>query len=95
MSNSSFLALIVLASTLAAKADSQSPAVTGETERAAGGFDLVGPCGFAGRGAELAEDEGAWAYGALINRALTIGGGTSEIQKNIIAERVLGLPKGT
>lgn len=45
------------------------------------------------RGSELAEDDGAWAYGALMNRALTIGGGTSEVQKNIIAERVLGLPK--
>lgn len=45
-------------------------------------------------GSELAEDGGNWSRGALWNRALTIGGGTSEIQKNIIAERVLGLPKG-
>jgi alkylation response protein AidB-like acyl-CoA dehydrogenase len=57
--------------------------------------EILGVRLLAGRGSELAEDEGAWAYGALINRALTIGGGTSEIQKNIIAERVLGLPKGT
>jgi alkylation response protein AidB-like acyl-CoA dehydrogenase len=45
------------------------------------------------KGSSLAEDEGAWSTAALWNRALTIGGGTSEIQKNIIAERVLGLPK--
>jgi alkylation response protein AidB-like acyl-CoA dehydrogenase len=33
-----------------------------------------------------------WSYGYLFARALTIGGGTAEVQRNIIAERVLGLP---
>jgi alkylation response protein AidB-like acyl-CoA dehydrogenase len=33
-----------------------------------------------------------WHYGFLYSRALTVGGGTSEVQRNIIAERVLGLP---
>jgi alkylation response protein AidB-like acyl-CoA dehydrogenase len=33
-----------------------------------------------------------WSYGYLFARALTIGGGTSEVQRNIIAERTLGLP---
>jgi alkylation response protein AidB-like acyl-CoA dehydrogenase len=52
-------------------------------------------------GLELLAGEGAIADGAaatwsqqfLFTRCLTIAGGTSEIQRNIIAERVLGLPK--
>lgn len=57
-------------------------------------IEILGARGLPTEGSALAEDAGQWARGALWNRALTIGGGTSEIQKNIIAERVLGLPKG-
>ncbi|MGI8491538.1 MAG: acyl-CoA dehydrogenase [Acidimicrobiales bacterium] len=47
-------------------------------------------------GAEGATAEGAadqWSYGFLANRCLTIAGGTSEVQRNVIAERLLGLPR--
>jgi alkylation response protein AidB-like acyl-CoA dehydrogenase len=35
-----------------------------------------------------------WFHRTLAAREFTIAGGTSEIQRNIIGERVLGLPKG-
>ncbi len=38
-------------------------------------------------------DGAYWARQVLITRALTIGGGTTDIQHNIIGERILGLPR--
>ena len=34
-----------------------------------------------------------WARQVLLGQALTIGGGTTDIQLNIIGERMLGLPR--
>jgi alkylation response protein AidB-like acyl-CoA dehydrogenase len=40
------------------------------------------------------EGEGQqWSRGFLSTRCLTIAGGTSEVQRNVIAERILGLPR--
>jgi alkylation response protein AidB-like acyl-CoA dehydrogenase len=53
-------------------------------------LEILGP-----RSLELIEDDPDtyWIERHLWAFAATIGGGTSEIQKNIIAERVLGLPR--
>lgn len=42
---------------------------------------------------EVDRRAGRWLTGFLMTRATTIGGGTSEIQRNTIAEQVLGLPR--
>jgi alkylation response protein AidB-like acyl-CoA dehydrogenase len=56
-------------------------------------LDLLGPRGMVPEGDPLAVDEGYWAYESLWSRAATIYAGTSEVQRNIIANRVLGLPR--
>jgi alkylation response protein AidB-like acyl-CoA dehydrogenase len=57
-------------------------------------MEIQGPYAQLTKGSERAIDAGVWQYGFLRSRANSIEGGTTEIQKNIIGERVLGLPKG-
>jgi alkylation response protein AidB-like acyl-CoA dehydrogenase len=52
----------------------------------------VGPSAALGSRAPGAVDGGRWTFGYLMSRATTIGAGTAEIQRNTIAESVLGLP---
>jgi alkylation response protein AidB-like acyl-CoA dehydrogenase len=52
------------------------------------GLEILGRAGVADDG-----DASSWLYGFLANRCLSIAGGTSEIQRNVIGERLLGLPR--
>jgi alkylation response protein AidB-like acyl-CoA dehydrogenase len=58
-------------------------------------LELEGPFAAIGRGNPQALERGRWQGLYLDARAYTIGGGTSEIMRNIIAERALGLPRST
>ncbi|MGH7934486.1 MAG: acyl-CoA dehydrogenase family protein, partial [Candidatus Binataceae bacterium] len=55
---------------------------------------LQGPRAALTGGSDYVVDGGRWQYGMLRSRGNTIEEGTSEIQRSIIAERLLRLPKG-
>ncbi len=55
---------------------------------------LLGPYATVNAPTEAVPDAARWHHRVLGARQYTIAGGTSEIQRNIIGERVLGLPKG-
>jgi alkylation response protein AidB-like acyl-CoA dehydrogenase len=52
------------------------------------GMTLAGPAALTTDG-----DAAAWSASFLFNRCLTIAGGTSDVQRNVIGERLLGLPR--
>ncbi len=56
--------------------------------------ELLGPYGTLEKGSLGAVEGGRWSQRTLSARGLTIAAGSSEIQHNIIGERVLKLPKG-
>jgi alkylation response protein AidB-like acyl-CoA dehydrogenase len=55
-------------------------------------MDVYGPAALLGDGRHAVED-GARRRAYLYSRSETIMGGTSEIQRNVIAQRILGLPR--
>ncbi len=57
------------------------------------GIDALGELGALYRGSPLLRDGGQWQQHYMYFLGLIIGGGTSQIQKNIIAERGLGMPR--
>jgi alkylation response protein AidB-like acyl-CoA dehydrogenase len=56
--------------------------------------ELLGMHALVNRGSELVPDAPRWFNRLVAARQYTISAGTSEIQRNIIGERVLGLPRG-
>ncbi len=56
-------------------------------------LEIQGSCGALDQDDERAPQGGRWQRHALSWPEVVIGGGTPNIQKNIIAERILGLPK--
>ena len=55
--------------------------------------ELSGQAGLELKGGDNAVDGGRWAKSSLNWPNVVIGGGTPNIQRNIIAERILGQPK--
>ena len=64
-----------------------------EVEMGEFAVELLGQAGLQMKGTDGAVEGGRWATDALSWPNVVIGGGTPNIQKNIIAERILGLPK--
>ena len=54
---------------------------------------VIGPYSQLAHGTSWAPDEGQWEFYELLARGSGIRAGTSEILRNILGERVLGLPK--
>lgn len=83
------------ASVRKALADEHGQRVMALAMRLAGTRGLLaetGPTpGVVGADAGWTWPDSVWSKGFLFSRALTIGGGTAEVQRNIVAERVLGL----
>jgi alkylation response protein AidB-like acyl-CoA dehydrogenase len=58
------------------------------------GIDAMGELGLGyGNDNPYVRDRGSWQYHHMFYLGLIIGGGTSQIQKNIISERGLGMPR--
>ena len=56
-------------------------------------IDVMGELGTLYQDSPNLRDNGSWQFAYMMYLGLIIGGGTNQIQKNIIAERGLGLPK--
>jgi 3-oxochol-4-en-24-oyl-CoA dehydrogenase len=80
------------ASVRKAIADAHGQHIMGVARDLAGAYGMLAG---AGSGPPGAAEDPTWSRGFLFSPALTIGGGTAEVQRNIVAEKVLGLPRDT
>jgi 3-oxochol-4-en-24-oyl-CoA dehydrogenase len=83
------------ASVRKAIADAHGQHVMGVARDLAGAHAMLagsGPVGGWGPSGVSLSDP-TWSRGFLYAPALTVGGGTAEVQRNIVAEKVLGLPR--
>ncbi len=55
--------------------------------------DLLGPAGMLEKGGPDAADNGSWNRLYVFQRYTSIGAGTTEVQKNILADRSIRMPK--
>jgi alkylation response protein AidB-like acyl-CoA dehydrogenase len=56
------------------------------------GIEIMGNRAFGWEGAGFSEDECNWVRNWLSGKAMSIYGGSNEVQSNIVAKRILGLP---
>lgn len=56
-------------------------------------LDVMGELGVLYQGSKYLRADGGWQFQHMFSLGLIIGGGTAQIQKNIIAERGLGMPR--
>jgi alkylation response protein AidB-like acyl-CoA dehydrogenase len=88
---------------LTARARGESPGVAGLVTKLAGcevshqlnalAIDAMGELGTLYHGSPHARERGRWQSQHMFTLGLIIGGGTAQIQKNIISERGLGMPR--
>ena len=57
------------------------------------GVDMLGPSGVLTKGGPDAVDKGHWGHNYVWQRYTSIGAGTTEVQKNIIADRAIKMPR--
>jgi alkylation response protein AidB-like acyl-CoA dehydrogenase len=57
-------------------------------------LELLGPFGTLAQRSRRVTDRGFWPHELMFSLGMILGGGTSQIQKNVIAQRGLGLPRG-
>jgi alkylation response protein AidB-like acyl-CoA dehydrogenase len=57
------------------------------------GVDMLGPLGPLAKGGPDTVDKGHWAHNYVWQRFTSIGAGTTEVQKNIIADRAIKMPR--